>query len=66
MAAFEANQKASAFQGDDDDQYTVDFLTAEFTQNFKKLVERYVRSFPPVAASSTINPWCGIATVLPR
>ena len=53
VAAFEANQKVIAFQGGDDDQYAVDFLTAEFTQNFEKLVERYV--IPPVTVSSRIN-----------
>ena len=55
VAAFEANQKVIAFQGGDDDQYAVDFITAEFTQNFEKLVERYVSPIPPVTASSRIN-----------
>ena len=55
VAAFEANQKVIAFQGGDDDQYAVDFLTVEFTQNFEKLVERYLSPIPPVTASSRIN-----------
>jgi hypothetical protein len=55
VAAFEANQKVIAFQGGDDDQHAVDFITAEFTQNFEKLVERYISPIPPVTASSRIN-----------
>jgi hypothetical protein len=59
-AAFEANQKVIAFQSEDVDQYAVDFLTAEFTQNFEKLVERYISPIPPVTVSSTTNAVHGI------
>lgn len=55
VTAFEANQKVTAFQGGDDDQHAVDFITAEFTQNFEKLVERYISPIPPVAVSSKTN-----------
>jgi hypothetical protein len=59
VAAFETNQKVIAFQGGDDDQYAVDFL-AEFTQNFEKLVERYVSTIPPATVSSRTNALYGI------
>ena len=55
VAVFEANQKVIAFQGEDVDQYAVDFLTAECTQSFEKLVEQYICPIPSGPASSRIN-----------
>lgn len=55
VAAFEANQKVIAFRGEEVDQYAVDFVTAELTQSFGQLLERYVCPIPPVTASSKIN-----------